>query len=187
MLRSEVLTQVQHKDRLDPSKRTKLVAYGGDEIPSARSVHLSCQLAQQPYNNLCMGLFTFSKEVHQLHLKKDPEFSCQVFKAYKDEVGTLRITYKMTLNPEAQPVVRPVCRLPVAMRDKVKVELDRMTSLGVITPFRSLWQPTTKAKTFWPYARSYKVDGLNMRSTSQPAYASTSYSEMYWQLRMALS
>lgn len=152
VLSSEALTQVRHKERLDTSKRTKLVANGADEIPSAGSVHLSCQLAQQPYNlrfqvikrdvqpllglrdSLRMGLIPLSKEVHQLHLKKEPEFACQVFKDYadlfKDEVGTLPITYKMTFDPEAQPV-HPVS---FAMRDKVKAELDRMTSLGVIAP-----------------------------------------------------
>lgn len=50
VLSSEALAQIQHKERLDTSKRTKLVTYGGDEIPSAGSVLLSCQLAKQPYN-----------------------------------------------------------------------------------------------------------------------------------------
>ena len=79
-----------------------------------------------------------SKEVHQLRLKEEPRFSHEVFKDYADlftdDVGTLPITYKMTLDPEAQPVVRLARRLPVAMREKVKAELDRMISLGVITP-----------------------------------------------------
>ena len=85
-----------------------------------------------------MGLVTLSEEVHQLHFKEEPEFARQMFKDYadlfKDDVGTLPITYKMTLDPEAQPVVRPARRIPVAMRDKVKAELDRMTSLGVVAP-----------------------------------------------------
>ena len=61
-----------------------------------------------------------------------------MFKGYADlftdDVGTLPITYKITQDPEAQPVVRPARRLPVAMREKVKAELDRRISLGVITP-----------------------------------------------------
>lgn len=156
VLSREALAQIQHKERLDTSKKTKLVTYGGDEIPSAGSVLLSCQLAKQPYNlrfqvierdvqpllglrdSLHMGLVTLSKEVHQRHLEKGPEFACHIFQDYadlfRDEVGTLPITYKMTLSPEAQPVVRPARHIPVAMRDKVKAELDRMTSMSVITP-----------------------------------------------------
>lgn len=82
MLPSKALTHVQHKERLNTSKRAKLIAYGGDEIPSAGSVHLSCQLAQQPYgrqfhvierdvqpllglwDSLRMGLVTLTKQAH---------------------------------------------------------------------------------------------------------------------------
>ena len=84
-----------------------------------------------------MGLVNLSREVHQLRLKEEPRFSHKVFKDYADlfidDVGTLPITYKMTLDPEAQPVVRPARRLPFAMREKVKAEMDRMISLSVIT------------------------------------------------------
>ena len=80
-----------------------------------------------------------SKEVHQLRLKEGPRLSHKVSHKdyadlFTDDMGTLPITYKMTLDPEAQPVVRPARLLPVAMRGKVKAELDRMTSQGVITP-----------------------------------------------------
>jgi GTPase SAR1 family protein len=155
VLSSDALTEVRRKERLNTSRRTRLVAYGGDEIPSAGSVYLSCLSACQPYDlrfqaverdvqpllgvrdSVRMGLVTLSKEVHQLRLKEEPRFSHEVFKDYADlftdDVGTLPITYKMTLDPEAQPVVRPAHRLPVAIGEKVKAELDRMISLSVIT------------------------------------------------------
>ena len=50
VLSSDALTQVRRKERLDTSRRTRLVAYGGDEIPSAGSVYLSCLSARQPYD-----------------------------------------------------------------------------------------------------------------------------------------
>lgn len=40
----------------------------------------------------------------------------------------------MTLDPNTQSVVRPAHRIPVAMQDRVKAELVRMQSMGVITP-----------------------------------------------------
>lgn len=156
VLSNDALAQVRRKEKLDTSRRTRLIAYGGDEISSAGSVHLSCQSAHQSYDlqfqvvdrevqpllglrdSLRMGLVTLSEEVHQLHLKEESGFSQQVFKDYADlfadDVGTLPVTYKMTLDPEAQPVVRPARRIPVAMRERVKTELDRMTDLGVIAP-----------------------------------------------------
>lgn len=89
-------------------------------------------------DSLQMDPVYLSKEGHQLHPKEEPEFACQVFKKstdlFKDEVGSLLITCKMTLDADTQSVVRPACHIPVTMRDKVKAELDRMTSLGVIVP-----------------------------------------------------
>ena len=57
---------------------------------------------------------------------------------YKDlfdgELGELPIRYKMKLNSEVKPVVRPPRRFPVAYQDKVKQELDYMVTKGVIAP-----------------------------------------------------
>lgn len=40
----------------------------------------------------------------------------------------------MTLDPVVHPVVHPAFRIPVAMQDRVKAELERMVGMGVITP-----------------------------------------------------
>ena len=53
---------------------------------------------------------------------------------FSDELGKLPVTYSMTLDPDMRPVVRPAHRVPMAMKDRVKAELDRMQDLGVITP-----------------------------------------------------
>lgn len=37
----------------------------------------------------------------------------------------------MTLDPVVHPVVHPACRIPVAMQDRVKAELERMVGMGV--------------------------------------------------------
>ena len=41
--------------------------------------------------------------------------------------------YSIQLNPEVQPVVHAARKIPVALREKVKAELDRMESLNVIS------------------------------------------------------
>ena len=51
-----------------------------------------------------------------------------IFKGF----GVLPFTYKIQLKDDAQPVVHAPRRVPAPLRDKLKQELDRMTSLGVI-------------------------------------------------------
>lgn len=46
--------------------------------------------------------------------------------------GVLPYTYKIQLKYDAQPVIHAPRRVPVALREKLKQELERMTSLGVI-------------------------------------------------------
>ncbi|CAI5671963.1 unnamed protein product [Oreochromis niloticus] len=95
----------------------------------------------QPILGLCacreMGLVSFSNDVHQLSTSTD-DLSQQLITEYSDlfsdELGRLPVTYRMTLNPDVKPVVRPAHRIPLAMKDRVKAELDRMEKLGVITP-----------------------------------------------------
>ncbi|RXN25465.1 dynein heavy chain axonemal [Labeo rohita] len=82
-----------------------------------------------------MGIVTMSPHVHLVSMESSTE---QILKEYKDlfraELGRLPITYSMTVDPSMQPVVRPAHRIPLAMQDRIKAELDRMQSLGVITP-----------------------------------------------------
>ena len=85
-----------------------------------------------------MGVVKMSPDVHQVSVESNTDFSSQVFTQFKDlfsmELGELPVTYSMTLDPSIQPMVRPAHRIPVAMQERVKAELERMQSIGVITP-----------------------------------------------------
>lgn len=130
-----------------------LVAYGGSKIETKGLVTLQCNLKGQRHSLpfflvdqdvqpllgfracLDLGIVTMSPHVHLVSMEKSTE---QVLEEYKDlftdELGELPITYSMTIDPSVQPVVRPAHRIPLAMQDRVKAELDRMETLGVITP-----------------------------------------------------
>ena len=47
--------------------------------------------------------------------------------------GCVSEEYSIQLNPEVQPVVHAARKIPVALREKVKAELDRMEKLNVIS------------------------------------------------------
>ena len=53
---------------------------------------------------------------------------------FDGELGELPMQYKMKLDPDVRPVVRPLRRFPVAFQDKVKQELDAMVTKGIIAP-----------------------------------------------------
>ena len=88
-----------------------------------------------------MGIVQMSPDIH--HVSTEDDFSTYILSQYKDlfsvELGKLPVTYSMTVDPSVQPVVRPAHRIPVAMQDRVKAELERMQRIGVITPVS---QPT---------------------------------------------
>ena len=49
-----------------------------------------------------------------------------------DGIGQFPGEYSFNLHPDAEPVVHPPRRVPMALRDKVKQELDRMVELDII-------------------------------------------------------
>ncbi|KAL1279192.1 hypothetical protein QQF64_025865 [Cirrhinus molitorella] len=130
-----------------------LVAYGRGRIETKGLVTLLCNLKGQSHllpfflvdqdvqpllgfrACLDMGIVTMSPHVHLVSMENSTE---QILKENKDlftdELGELPITYSMTIDPSVQPVVRPAHRIPLAMQGRVKAELDRMQSLGVIAP-----------------------------------------------------
>ena len=48
------------------------------------------------------------------------------------DLGTLNRTYHIELKDNVQPTVVPPCKVPFALRDKLKKELDRMEKMNVI-------------------------------------------------------
>lgn len=152
----QTFAQVKQDENLQVSRHVKLVAYGGEEIQTAGSTVLSCNLSDQTYSLqfyvvqknvqpllglsdcLRMGLISLNNAVHQVSVKENSSFVQQLNTEYadlfRDEIGKLPITYCMKLDKEAQPVVRPARRIPAAMQHKVKAELERMVAMGVITP-----------------------------------------------------
>ena len=141
-------------EQLVKQKRVaSLVAYGGTRIETSGIVTLPCLLKEQHLSlpffivdravqpllgfRACMdmGVVKISPDVHQV---SNTDFSSQVFTQFKDlfsmELGELPVRYSMTLDPSIQPLVRPAHRIPVAMQERVKAELERMQTIGVITP-----------------------------------------------------
>ncbi|CAI5639180.1 unnamed protein product [Oreochromis niloticus] len=133
-----------------------LVAYGGTRIQTNGTVTLPCCLKKQCHAlpfflvdrevqpllgfRACMdmGIVKMSPEVHQISTESSTDFSSHIFTHYhdlfSDELGELPVTYSMMLDPDVQSVVRPAHRIPVAMQERVRAELERMQRIGVVTP-----------------------------------------------------
>lgn len=119
---------------------TNLVAYGGTRIKTSGVVTLPCYLQEQchllPFfivdkgvrpllgSRACkdMGIVQMSPDVH--HVNTEDSFSSHILSKYKDlfsdELGKLPLTYSMTVDSSAQPVVRPPHCIPVAMQERVR-------------------------------------------------------------------
>ena len=85
-----------------------------------------------------MNQMTLKDEVFHGHLKDRQNSTHNWFHDYadlfSDEVGSLPVTYHMNLDPNVPSVVCPPHRVPVAMIDKVKTELQNSGKSGIITP-----------------------------------------------------
>ncbi|XP_014678510.1 PREDICTED: uncharacterized protein LOC106818304 [Priapulus caudatus] len=61
-----------------------------------------------------------------------------ILEEYKDlfdnTLGKLPTRYKITVDPEVTPIIRAVRKVPVAVKDKLKEELDNMVAKGIIAP-----------------------------------------------------
>ena len=66
-------------------------------------------------------------------LSKDDIYECYG-SLFNGSLGKLPVEYRMKLDPNVKPVIRPPRRIPIAVQDKVKAELDRLVDIGVIVP-----------------------------------------------------
>lgn len=51
---------------------------------------------------------------------------------FSKNLGTLPGTVHLQIDENAEPSITPSCRVPTALREKFKAELDRLESLGVL-------------------------------------------------------
>ena len=53
---------------------------------------------------------------------------------FNRDIGTLPDSVRLTLNSDAEPILCPPKRLPIELKEPVKLELDRLDTAGVLTP-----------------------------------------------------
>ncbi|MPC73333.1 hypothetical protein E2C01_067657 [Portunus trituberculatus] len=125
--------------------------YDGDHVPI---LGLSASEA--------MGLVT----VEEANFERVSYISEEYGQVFNKELGALPSVQHLRTNPDIKPTVMPTRRIPIAVRLKLREELKRLQSLGVI---QELDEPT-------PWV-SQVVTTLNPLNTS--SYACTRYGPSY--------
>ena len=153
------LTNLSVKPKMLKQK-AKLRAYNGTEISSIGMCRLLITMNGKNFNclfavvaqgqsllcdNDCERLGLIKRvKVNVVNTDTDvlSDFCHKYESAFKPDSGkfsSLPFTYKIELIDGAQPVVHAARRVPAALRDDVKNELDRMENMGII---RKVSEPT---------------------------------------------
>lgn len=69
----------------------------------------------------------------------------QEFPDVFDSIGCLPGEYTIHVDPEVPPVVHPPRRIPIALKEKLKMELDSLVAQGIISP---VTEPTPWVNSF---------------------------------------
>ena len=112
-----------------------VIVSGCTQIPGNSSIQEMDLVRVQHHNIMSFkderGGNETRQSVRSRHLTKD-----EVVKKYTDVfqgMGKLRRQYKLEVEENAEPVVQPPRRVPIALKDKLKQELERLQDLGIIT------------------------------------------------------
>ena len=68
------------------------------------------------------------------HVNTIPQWTTEFSDVFDNKPGTLPGMQHLTVDESVKPVVMPARRVPVAIQDKLKAELDRMVELKIIEP-----------------------------------------------------
>ena len=68
------------------------------------------------------------------HVNNIRQWTTEFSDVFDNKPGTLPGKQHFTVDEFVKPVVMPACRVPVAIRDKLRAELDRMVELKIIEP-----------------------------------------------------
>lgn len=159
----ELFKQIRRSEQIDNSCPVQLVSYSGDSIETLGETVFKGSFAGKTHNlkfhiidkaaKPLIGLQDLQlieiKEVEEVKsIQSAPSLMAtkpsstltkeSILDEYRDlfdgELGELPMQYKMKLDPDVRPVVRPPKRFPVAFQGRVKQELDAMVTKGVIAP-----------------------------------------------------
>ena len=152
----ENFEKVKQTEQINKSKAIVLRAYGGERFKTLGSVSFLCQIggrletiefqitSKNPADTLLglrdalrLNLIKLDDSVFTVDTEKD-EFHKTIVSEFhdlftEDEVGRIKkLKYKMTVDSNVTPVVKPARKVPQAMEKQVKEELHNMTTKGVI-------------------------------------------------------
>ena len=150
----DLFRKVRDGEKIDSSKSVQLVAYGGHMFLTLGSVNMKCYVNSTVYNldfqivdkpaasllglkdSLKKDLIKLHEQVHEINSSND--FRSEVLIKHKDlfddHLGKLPVVYAIKVDSSVTPVIKPPCKIPVALKESVKKELDHMEQEGVITP-----------------------------------------------------
>ena len=145
--------KVNDKIKIKASESVSLKAYGGQEIPTLGSCQLKIKIGDEEQvltflvvkikkkpllglkDALRLKLIKLHPEVYELEEQQPgipPDIQEKYGSLFSDLPGTIPIVYKMKLKPDAQPVIRPPRKVPIAKKDRIKQELEKMEKNGII-------------------------------------------------------
>ena len=140
------------KTALKPTS-TKLTSFSGHKLKPAGIVQLPCKIQGNNFDidfyvvdssvqsvlggSTCreIGLIQRLYNIHTNELPKQKDLPQDIDSSYKDlfeGLGCMPDTYSIKVDPSVKPVIHPPRKVPISMKEKVKTELLRMESEGVI-------------------------------------------------------
>ena len=145
VLPQNVYNLLEKRPKLHKTK-VKLSSYGGESISVVGKVIARIQKGQNksyPVQfivvsakaNPIIGLKTCEQLNLIKHVSMINNVDSTIFDDFDDlfgDLGCLPGTYHINIDPNVKPVVQPPRQVPFALRHKLRAELDRMVSLGVI-------------------------------------------------------
>lgn len=138
--------RITNKDAVLQKSGCKLVTYSGHMIATKGKAKLKCDFRDKEYelefqiierdSPAILGRESCTKlglirRVYSVD-KKD---NTDILSKYEDVftgLGCVPGLHHIQLNPDVTPVIHPPRKVPIALKDRIKAELDRMEDLGVI-------------------------------------------------------
>jgi len=133
----DIFKRISRNEKIDKTKAVQLAAYGGDTLATVGSVMLEVHLSpmsrnlefHEPVTPLLGLTDSFSLNLIQLHsdvheVDTTDAFRAAILHEYRDlfqgDLGNILVVYKMGLDANVAPVIRPSHRMPLAIEESVK-------------------------------------------------------------------